>query len=297
MNQINCYSAQMSSSASPSVGTNISEAWLIKALRLLHSQKPEDTARLRKLYKDTCENEAAVARITLVEALRMEPSGLKEDNSSGSERGVVRQRISAQGPLLTSESSQSDGGTSKSSKLINFFDLTAATSSTHASTASSKNRSPSSTANVPIIPVVVCQGKTIITEQSSTVVMTNSGLVGGNGNGGEANSPPVGMEVMEDLVADLMCCVCGRMTAAADHDVNEAFPTPIESPVTNNVLVECTRCRSLYHKLCHSPPLLTARLPTGWLCSRCSDPSNLSKRRSSSSPPSDPTPGSKKSKS
>lgn len=150
---------------------------------------------------------------------------------------------------------------------------------------------------VPIIPVVVCQGKTIITEQSSAVVMTNSGLVGGNGSGGEANSPPVGMEVMEDLVADLMCCVCGRMTAAADHDVNEAFPTPIESPVTNNVLVECTRCRSLYHKLCHSPPLLTARLPTGWLCSRCSDPSYVSKRRSSSSPPSGPTPGSKKSKS
>lgn len=76
----------MSSTASPSsVGTNISEAWLIKALRLLHSQKPEDTARLRKLYKDTCENEATVARITLTEALRMEPSGLKEENSSGSE--------------------------------------------------------------------------------------------------------------------------------------------------------------------------------------------------------------------
>ncbi|KAH9278765.1 hypothetical protein ECG_08844 [Echinococcus granulosus] len=281
----------MSSSTGPSsIGTNISEAWLIKALRLLHSQKAEDTARLRKLYKDTCENEAAVARITLAEALRMEPSGLKEENSSGSERGVVRPRISAQGPLLTSESAQGDGGASKSSKSTNFFDVTASTSSAHVSTISSKNQSPSSTTNVPLIPVVVCQGKTIIAEQPSPVVS-------GSGNGGEANSPPVGMEVMEDLVADLMCCVCGRMTAAADHDVNEAFPTSIENPVTNNVLVECTRCRGLYHKLCHSPPLLTARVPTGWLCSRCTDPSSLYKSRLSTSSSSDPALGSKKSKS
>ncbi|VDM35264.1 unnamed protein product [Hydatigera taeniaeformis] len=287
---------EMSSSTNPSsVGTNISEAWLIKALRLLHSQKPEDTARLRKLYKDSCENESAVARITLAEALRVDPSGPKEENSPGSERGVARQRISAQGPFLASESSQSDSGGSKSSKLINFFDLTT-TTSTHVSTVSSKNRSPPSTTNVPIIPVVMCQGKTIITEQSSTVVMPNSGLIGGNGNGGEANSPPVGMEAMEDLVADLMCCVCGRMTAAADPDANEAFPSPIESPVTNNVLVECTRCRSLYHQLCHSPPLITARVPSGWLCSRCSDSSYLSKRRSSTSPSSDPASGYKKSK-
>lgn len=73
------------SSSTSTTGTNISEAWLVKALRLLHSQKPEDTARLRKLYKDACENEAAVTRITLAEALRSESSIAKEESGLVSE--------------------------------------------------------------------------------------------------------------------------------------------------------------------------------------------------------------------
>lgn len=58
-------------------GANIMEAWLIKGLRLLHSQKPEDAARLRRFYREACENEAQVVRITLAEALRES----KEDSS------------------------------------------------------------------------------------------------------------------------------------------------------------------------------------------------------------------------
>ncbi|VDN41436.1 unnamed protein product [Dibothriocephalus latus] len=50
--------------------TNIKEAWLIKGLRLLYSQKPEDGTRLRRFYKDACDNEAHVLRTTLSEALR-----------------------------------------------------------------------------------------------------------------------------------------------------------------------------------------------------------------------------------
>ena len=135
---------------------------------------------------------------------------------------------------------------------------------------------------VPIIPIVMCQGKTIITEPTSPVVMTTSGVGGGDGGGnggGEANSPPVGMEVMADLVADLMCCVCGRMTAAAEPDSSESNKVPI----TNNVLVECTRCRSLYHQLCHTPPVLTSPAPPGWLCAKCSDASASTTPSSSSS--------------
>lgn len=141
---------------------------------------------------------------------------------------------------------------------------------------------------------MMCQGKTIIAEQSSPVVVPTSGLdvidAGGSVEG-ETNSPPVGMEVMADLVADLMCCVCGRMTAVAEPDAESN-----KTPVTNNVLVECTRCRSLYHQLCHTPPLLTTPAPTGWLCAKCSDSSDSPIRRTSSSGSFDLTFETKKSK-
>ncbi|VDQ04861.1 unnamed protein product [Trichobilharzia regenti] len=48
----------------------ILEAWLIKALRLVHSKKPSDRDKLRKLYREACENEAQVAHMTIAEALR-----------------------------------------------------------------------------------------------------------------------------------------------------------------------------------------------------------------------------------
>ncbi|VDD82290.1 unnamed protein product [Mesocestoides corti] len=237
-------------------GTNATEAWLTKGLRLFYSQKPEDAARLRRFYKEACENEAAVLRTTLAEALRAEST---RDESAG-ERGAARSKMTSLGaesaaPPRSPRLDQSDLNSSTSSalprraSLINLFDVAGSVngSSTAASPAA-KVRNSSGSASVPLIPVVVCQGKTIIPEQPQVVVPTN---IGG------ASSPPVAMEAMADLVADLMCCVCGRMTAAEDAGSQ-----------TNNVLVECSRCRGLYHQLCHSPPLI-GRAPTGWLCAKC----------------------------
>ncbi|KAL3320124.1 Integrator complex subunit 12 [Cichlidogyrus casuarinus] len=48
----------------------ISEAWLIKALRLFHSNKPESTSKLKRMYKEACENETNVTKISLAEALK-----------------------------------------------------------------------------------------------------------------------------------------------------------------------------------------------------------------------------------
>ncbi|VDP34263.1 unnamed protein product [Schistosoma margrebowiei] len=50
--------------------TPIIEAWLIKALRLVHSKKSGDRDKLRKFYKEACENEAQVVHMTIAEALR-----------------------------------------------------------------------------------------------------------------------------------------------------------------------------------------------------------------------------------
>ncbi|CAH8610636.1 unnamed protein product [Schistosoma margrebowiei] len=50
--------------------TPIIEAWLIKALRLVHSKKSSDRDKLRKFYKEACENEAQVVHMTIAEALR-----------------------------------------------------------------------------------------------------------------------------------------------------------------------------------------------------------------------------------
>lgn len=50
--------------------TPIMETWLMKALRLAHSKKPADQERLRKFYREVCENESTASRITLSDALR-----------------------------------------------------------------------------------------------------------------------------------------------------------------------------------------------------------------------------------
>ncbi|KAL7054674.1 hypothetical protein AAHC03_025860 [Spirometra sp. Aus1] len=87
--------------ASPFTSTNVKEAWLIKGLRLLYSQKPEDGVRLRRFYKEACDNEAHVLRTTLSEALR-------ESREDGSERSAFttgRPRISAPSSLGSASSS------------------------------------------------------------------------------------------------------------------------------------------------------------------------------------------------
>lgn len=83
-------SRESASSSGASQGTNIMENWLVKGLRLLYSPKSEDTAQLRKFYNEACENEAAVSRTTLAEALRTTESG-REDTASD---------VSSQFPIL-----------------------------------------------------------------------------------------------------------------------------------------------------------------------------------------------------
>lgn len=59
-----------SSSTYPHTTTAITDAWLVKGLRLFHSKKPSDLERLKKLYREACDNETQVLRITLTDALR-----------------------------------------------------------------------------------------------------------------------------------------------------------------------------------------------------------------------------------
>ncbi|CAH8629787.1 unnamed protein product [Schistosoma rodhaini] len=75
--------------------TPITEAWLIKALRLVYSKKPSDRDKLRKLYKEACENEAQVVHMTLTEALR-EPRDCNTTNYESNDRDASTSTHSTQ---------------------------------------------------------------------------------------------------------------------------------------------------------------------------------------------------------
>ncbi|CAH8633348.1 unnamed protein product [Schistosoma rodhaini] len=75
--------------------TPITEAWLIKALRLVYSKKPSDRDKLRKLYKEACENEAQVVHMTLAEALR-EPRDCNTTNYESNDRDTSTSTHSTQ---------------------------------------------------------------------------------------------------------------------------------------------------------------------------------------------------------
>ncbi|VDL60201.1 unnamed protein product [Hymenolepis diminuta] len=228
----------VSSSPSSSSSANTLEPWFLKALRLLHSSSQHDTARLRKMYKDACENEAAITRITLADALRSEPS----EESASLERVPSRSRITAPVPAEAVVQNE-PSGSKLAPKLINLFDVP-----------STKARGPSPSTN--FIPVVVTQGKTIVPDQSTSVLMTTPGIVGSESN--------LGLGSVEDLVAECLCCVCGRMIPASDSSSGE-------NVTKNNGMVECSKCFALYHQLCHNPPLPTSRVPSEWICSKCSE--------------------------
>ncbi|CAI2732392.1 unnamed protein product [Schistosoma spindalis] len=75
--------------------TPIIEAWLIKALRLVHSKKPGDRDKLRKFYKEACENEAQVVHMTIAEALR-EPRECITTNYESNDRDTSTSTHSTQ---------------------------------------------------------------------------------------------------------------------------------------------------------------------------------------------------------
>nr|CDS31009.1 Trafficking protein particle complex subunit 3 [Hymenolepis microstoma] len=238
----------VSSSQSSSSSGNTLEPWLLKALRLLNSSNQHDTARLRRMYKDACENEMSITRITLADALRSEVS----EETANLERGSSRSRIAAPAPVDVVV--QNEPSSSKlAPKLINLFDVP-----------STKARGPNPPAN--IIPVVVTQGKTIIPDQPASVVMTTPGIVGNESN--------VNLGSVEDLVAECLCYVCGRMIPASDSSNGE-------NVTKNNGMVECSKCLALYHQLCHDPPLPTSRVPSEWICSKCSEGVSASSSSSS----------------
>ncbi|VDO11063.1 unnamed protein product [Rodentolepis nana] len=240
----------VSSSQSSSSSGNTLEPWLLKALRLLHSNNQNDTARLRKMYKDACENEMGITRITLADALRSEPL----EESANLERGSSRSRITA--PPSVEVAGQNEPSSSKlAPKLINLFDVP-----------STKPRGPIPPAN--IIPVVVTQGKAVISDQTSSVVLPTPSIAGNESN--------VNLGSVEDLVAECLCCVCDRMIPASDSSSGS------ENVSKNNGMVECSKCRALYHQLCHDPPLPTFRVPSGWICSKCSEGANAPSPASSS---------------
>ncbi|VDP71104.1 unnamed protein product [Schistosoma mattheei] len=75
--------------------TPIIEAWLIKALRLVHSKKSSDRDKLRKFYKEACENEAQVVHMTIAEALR-EPRECITTNCDSNDRDTSTSTHSTQ---------------------------------------------------------------------------------------------------------------------------------------------------------------------------------------------------------
>ncbi|CAH8610225.1 unnamed protein product [Schistosoma curassoni] len=75
--------------------TPIIEAWLIKALRLVHSKKSSDRDKLRKFYKEACENEAQVVHMTIAEALR-EPRECITTNYESNDRDTSTSTHSTQ---------------------------------------------------------------------------------------------------------------------------------------------------------------------------------------------------------
>ncbi|KAH9581406.1 Trafficking protein particle complex subunit 3 [Schistosoma haematobium] len=75
--------------------TPIIEAWLIKALRLVHSKKSSDRDKLRKFYKEACENEAQVVHMTIAEALR-EPQECITTNYESNDRDTSTSTHSTQ---------------------------------------------------------------------------------------------------------------------------------------------------------------------------------------------------------
>ncbi|CAH8618398.1 unnamed protein product [Heterobilharzia americana] len=65
------------------------------------------------------------------------------------------------------------------------------------------------------------------------------------------------------LVADLVCRICGRLSQQPQLEMDK-------KTMNANVLVECIKCGSLYHQLCHQPVILMSMPKQQWMCMHCS---------------------------
>ncbi|GAA51521.1 uro-adherence factor A precursor [Clonorchis sinensis] len=330
--------------------TPILEGWLIKALRLVHSKKPGDQERLRKMYKDACENEAAVSRMTIAEALREPRDSSRSDTpereppvttstrirpapSFTDPQTVNTQSASTGDPLtVTTSANPSDnsasvgpssvqspaaGKTSKRTKVafFNMFDPSSSSSmrptsnpTVGKSALSSSNPSSvvidlttSPSYQSAVRPVDVLVPTTTTTTTATTDVSQSCHTV--SSMPGSLNTTAIDLTVTESvtqaagssssssttqdklagpadahfvasLVADLTCCVCGKITPQPQLE-------PDGKTMSSNVLVECCQCGALYHQLCHQPPVLSSRgtNPQQWLCTNCipvAEPTTLS---------------------
>ncbi|KAF5394645.1 Uro-adherence factor A [Paragonimus heterotremus] len=322
--------------------TPIMEGWLIKALRLAHSKRPTDQERLRKLYRDACESDVQVSRITVAEALRelkdpirseplesdsvaANPSRIRPAPSfSGSQSSAVSQ------PRNTvTESSASDldaaanqsgnlvavtptqqasslgstaGGKQKRSKVtfFNMFDRVGSTGPVRSNTQSSMTRteamtaardslvldlteSPTSgtsltsvaagitsSASTPItvalsaptvVNLSVTESVTLASVTESLPICSSAGALT---NAGSSNSD-AGACLVASLVADLSCCICGKLTRQPQLEADG-------KTMNANMLVECVQCGALYHQMCHQPPISSASQPINpqeWRCGKC----------------------------
>ncbi|CAH8592241.1 unnamed protein product [Schistosoma intercalatum] len=93
--------------------TPIIEAWLIKALRLVHSKKSSDRDKLRKFYKEACENESQVVHMTIAEALR-EPRECNTTNYESNDRDTSTSTHSTQRIRVTQSVNDPSQSTSSS---------------------------------------------------------------------------------------------------------------------------------------------------------------------------------------
>ncbi|TGZ73811.1 hypothetical protein CRM22_001326 [Opisthorchis felineus] len=319
--------------------TPILEGWLIKALRLVHSKKPGDQERLRKMYKDACENEAAVSRMTITEALR-EPRDSSRSETPEREPPVnISTRIRPAPPftdpqtantqaastgdsvMVTTSTNPSDnsasvgsssvqspaaGKTSKRTKVafFNMFDPSSSSSMRPTSNPTVAKSGPSSSnpssvvidlttspsyqsvvrpADV-LVPITTTTTTTTDVSQSCHTVSSMPGSLNtttidltvtesvtqaaGSSSSSSTTQDklagPADAHFVASLVADLTCCVCGKITPQPQLE-------PDGKTMSSNVLVECCQCGALYHQLCHQPPVLSSRgtNPQQWLCTNC----------------------------
>ncbi|KAF7243350.1 hypothetical protein EG68_08460 [Paragonimus skrjabini miyazakii] len=322
--------------------TPIMEGWLIKALRLAHSKRLADQERLRKLYRDACESDVQVSRITVAEALRELKDPIRSEPLENDCVAANPSRIrpahpfsSSQPPAVSqprttvTESSASDldtatnqsgnlvavipthqasnlgstvGGKQKRSKVtfFNMFDRVGSTGPVRSNAQPSITRTEVMTAardtlvldltetptsgtslnsvaagiisststpiTVPLpVPTVV---NLSVTESVSLASVTESlpiySSAGVLTNVGSTNSN-AGACLVASLVADLSCCVCGKLTRQPQLEADG-------KTMNANMLVECVQCGALYHQMCHQPPLSSASQPINpqeWRCEKC----------------------------
>lgn len=79
-----------------------------------------------------------------------------------------------------------------------------------------------------------------------------------------SNASTTDAQLLAILVAELACCVCGKLTRQPQLE-------PDGKTMNANILIECVQCGALYHPMCHQPPVLTSSgvNQQGWLCGSC----------------------------